>query len=159
MNEQEKLLRETLGDDVVSLPERARNLEPLFPLRQIWPDVVENLKYLLTQAGEHKLAATVGDLQVFDRCRCGSEDCATVYVQPRPVGAFGEGHQNIVFWNADTVDLDTGARIGDTLEYPMTEHTTILDVVGETIMCIEILGDVNSASRLITALPEPDSAE
>jgi hypothetical protein len=41
----------------------------------------------------------------------------------------------------------------------MTENTTILDVVGETIMCIEILGDMKSAGRLIAALPEPDSAE
>jgi hypothetical protein len=55
--------------------------------------------------------------------------------------------------------IHTGERIGDTLGFPMTENTTILDIVDDTIMAIEILGDGDSATRLIAALPEPDSAE
>ena len=159
MSEEEKLLRQLFGDEVVERPERARNLDPLFPLSQIWPDFGQRLKNMLTQAGENKLAATVNDLEVFDRCRCGSDDCATVYTKPRPLGSYGDAHRNIVFWNADMVNLETGERNGDISDYPTAEFTTILDVVGDAIMCIEILSDLEGRRRLIEALPDSDPSD
>jgi hypothetical protein len=60
-------------------PKPPINTQPLFPLGEIWPDVVERLKNLLLETGELSHAATLEGLQVYDRCRCGSDDCATVY--------------------------------------------------------------------------------
>jgi hypothetical protein len=129
----------------------AINSHPLFPLRDIWPDVIERLQSLLIDAGEHELAATVPDLQVYDRCRCGSGHCATVYTLPRPVGAYGPGHRNVVFWDADPVDLDTGKRLG---VRPIAEYMTVLDVIPAGIACIEILEDRESRRSLVAALPD-----
>ena len=144
MDEREKLLREICVEDAnafVETRERAINTVPLFPLRQILPDVVERLKSLLTEDGKLELAASVEDLQVYDRCRCGTDYCATVYTQPRPSSGYGPNHRNLVFWNPDT------------------EHTTIIDVVDSGIACIEILDDHDSRDRLTAALPEDTPTE
>ena len=162
MDEREKLLRKIFGEgdvDKVEPPERPINRQPLFPLRQIWPDVVDRLKNLLTESGEIELATTVEGLEVYDRCRCGSDHCATVYTKPRPSGGFGPGHRNIVFWNANTIDLDTRMRVGDTSTAPTTEYTTILDVVQDEIRCIEILYDHESRRRLLAALPDSETIQ
>jgi hypothetical protein len=60
----------------------------------------------------------------------------------------------LVYWNPDTIDLDTGARAGDTSFAPTTTYTTILDIVDGSIACIEILGDQESHRLLIAALPD-----
>jgi len=160
MDERERLLREIFGksidDDIVESPQPPVNTQPLFALREIWPDVVDRLRRLLTEAGELELAATVEGLQVFDRCRCGADYCATVYTRPRPSGGFGPTHRNVVFWNPDTIDLDTQVRVGDTDTSPTTEYTTILDVVNNEIACIEILDDKESRRRLLVALPDTE---
>lgn len=154
MDERERLLKEILGDNGSDEPaERPINTRPLFKLRKLWPDVVARLKALLAGAGEIHLAETVGDLWVFDRCDCGAPCCATVYTQPRPTGGFGSGHRNIVFWNPDTVDLDTGKTAAEQGVSPTTKFTTILDVVDGHIMCIEILDDPESRGRLRAAFP------
>ena len=65
MDERETLLREICGEDAnafVETRERAINTVPLFPLRQILPDVVERLKHLLTEDGKLELAASVEGL-------------------------------------------------------------------------------------------------
>ncbi len=160
MDPREELLREIFGDN--SVVERTRgpiNTRPLFPLNEIWPDVSRQLKALLADAGECQLASTVEDLWVYDRCRCGADFCATVYTQPRPTHGYGSGHRNIVFWNAGTVDLDTGKTVAEMSISPTTEFTTILDVVGDEIRCIEILNDTESRHRLIAALPEPAGSQ
>jgi hypothetical protein len=155
MDERERLLREIFGEDSLDEHiERPINTRPLFRLTAIWPDVVARLKTLLTQAGESQLAETVEDLWVFDCCDCGADYCATVYTQPRPRGGFGPGHRNIVFWNPNTVDLDTRKTVAEQGIYPTTEFTTILDVVDGNIMRIEILDDHESRSRLIAAFLE-----
>ena len=162
MDEREKLLREIFREedvDKVEPPARPINKQPLFPLRQIWPDVVDRLKNLLTESGEIELAATVEGLEVYDRCRCGSDHCATVYTKPRPSGGFGPGHRNVVFWNANTIDLDTRLRVGDTSTAPTTKYTTILDVVDGEIRCIEILYDHESRRRLVAALPDVETIQ
>jgi hypothetical protein len=155
MDERERLLREIFGDNSSDeRTERPINTRPLFQLREIWPDGVARLKTLLRQAGESQLAETVEGLWVFDRCDCGADYFATVYTQPRPRGGFGPDHRNIVFWNPDTVDLDTGKTVAEQGIYPTTKFTTILDVCDEIIMCIEILHDDESRGRLIAALPD-----
>jgi len=162
MDEKEKLLREIFGetvDDAVTVPEPPMNATPLFPLRQIWPEVLANLERLLAESGESKLAASVNSLMVFDRCRCGSDSCSSVYTKPRPTGGWGKPHRNLVFWNPDTIDLDTRQRIGDSGEWRTTEFTTILDVVGEEIAFIEILHDHERRRRLVEALPDVETAK
>ena len=78
------LLRKIFGgDEVVEDVPQPINTQPLFLLRQIWPEVIERLRMLLTETAEGSLASTISDLQVFDRCRCGQDDCATVYTKPR----------------------------------------------------------------------------
>jgi hypothetical protein len=162
MDEREKLLRKIFGEedvDMVEPPEPPINTHPLLPLRQIWPDVIDRLKNLLTEAGESELAATLEGLEAHDRCRCGADYCATVYTKPRPSGRFGPSHRNIIFWNADTIDLDTQLRVGDTSTAPTTEYTTILDLVDDEIRCIEILDDHESRRRLVAALPDPTTIQ
>ena len=157
MDERQRLLRAIFGgtgDDVAALPKREINTVPLFPLRQIWPDVVERIKRLLSADGELELAATVEGLEVFDRCRCGVDYCVTVYTQPRPNGGSRPNHRNIVYWNSNTLDLKTRRRMGDTSTSPTTELTTIIDVVDEAIAVIEVLDDHDSRHRLVAALPD-----
>lgn len=155
MDERERLLQEIFGDDA-GVPSRQRpiNTEPLFKLRDIWPEAIAHLTALLLQAGEDVLAATVDDLQVFDRCFCGADHCATVYTRPRPKGGFGPTHRNIAFWPPNAVSLDTGKAIRKTGPYPTTEYMTILDVVDNQIACIEILNANESRRRLVAALPD-----
>lgn len=161
--EAERLLRKMFGDESrdseANRPRRPINTEPLFLLREIWPDVVARLNALLTDAGQPKLAATVETLEVFDRCRCGADFCATVYTQPQPSGAYGPTHRNLVFWNPNTVCLDTGRRIAETCKGPIAPHTTILDVVNGQIMCIEIHGDYETRQRLVAALPDDETSQ
>jgi hypothetical protein len=127
------------------------NTTPFFPLRDVLPDVVDRLQKLLTEAGEHELAAAVPGLQVFDRCRCGADHCATVYTLPKPNGAYGDGHRNIAFWPKDVINVETGERLQG---QPAAEYMTILDVIPEGIACIEILYGAESRCRLVAALPD-----
>jgi hypothetical protein len=155
MDSREELLRQIFGDDIFENAKLPMNTHPLFPLKDMWPDVIDRLRNLLTEAGELELAATVDGLWVFDRCRCGAEYCATIYTKPRPSSGYGPNHRNVVFWNPNTVDLDAGKTVGEMCTYPTTQYTTILDVVNNEIACIEILGDHDSRSRLLAALPDP----
>ena len=162
MDERETLLRESLGEDgkpSIEPPKPPINTQPLFLLRKIWPNVIALLKSLLTEAGEIELAGTVEGLEVYDRCRCGADYCATVYTKPRPSGSFGPDHRGIVFVNADTTDFDTQLRVADTSTAPTTKYETILDVVNGEIHCIEILEDHESRRRLVAALPDPETIQ
>ena len=145
MDEREELLRENLGEGPNAPevegedPKRPINTTPLFPLRTIWPDVLDYLQMLLIQAGEHQLAATVDTLQVYDRCRCGAD----LHVQPRPTkgNGYGPRHRNIVLYPPGCTNLDTGLTIEQEVPRCVTaQYMTILDVVadergGEKIAC------------------------
>jgi hypothetical protein len=162
MDAPQKPLKEVFdkdGNPLVEPPERAINTVPLFPLRQILPAVVERLKHLLTEGGEAELAATVEGLQVYDRCPCGSDYCTTVYTKPRRSGGDGPSHRTVVFWNSDTIGLDTVVRAGYASKSPRAEFTTIIDVIDDGIARIEILDDHDSRRRLIAALPDEGTAE
>ena len=128
-------------------------MQPPFPLRNIWPEVIDRLRNLLTESGELDLAAGVDGLRVYDRCRCAEDECVMVHTQPRSNRACGPTHRTVVFRGGKPMDLDPGKKVRDT-------STTIVDVVDDVIVCIEILGDRESRKRLIVALPDlPEAAK
>jgi hypothetical protein len=162
MNENENPLNESFadtGNDSRDPPKREINTMPLFPLRQILPDVVDRLKNLLAEDGELDLAVTVEGLLVYDRCWCGADYCAMVHTQPRPRGRFPLDRRTIVFWNSKTIDETMRLSLGDSSIAPTTEFTTIIEVEDEAIALIEILDDHESRRRLVAALPGEDTAE
>jgi hypothetical protein len=126
---------------------------PVAPLREIWPEVVDVLPNLLADAGEAALAATVAELVVFDRCRCGAYYCATAYTRPRPTAGFGPSHRNVAFYPPSMLSLDTG-QSAEQDGLATSPYLISLDVVDEEIACIEVLYDDDCRQRLIAALPE-----
>jgi len=87
-------------------------------LRECLPELAAELESLLRNDNEMELAEQVQSLQIVDRCRCDSRSCATIYNVPKPNGAWRGNHRNVV--------LDT-------------EGLTVLDVLDERIVCIEML--------------------
>jgi hypothetical protein len=97
------------------------------------PELAEELRQLLKAAGETELAQTGDGLHIVDRCHCGDDFCATFYTQPKPQGAYGTGHRNI--------DLES------------ENGMIILDVVNETIACVEVLYRDEVRNALLSLLP------
>lgn len=104
-----------------------------FSLVDQFPELASELGELLQGNGEERLAQTIGDLSVVDRCRCGDEFCATMYTLPRPLGAWGEGHRNAAL-NPQKGFL-------------------IVDVVHERIAEIEVLYRDEIRTRLLALMP------
>ena len=102
-------------------------------LREVLPGLAGELETLLRSDDEPELASQIGSLEVVDRCRCGSDSCATIYNVPKPKGAYGPTHRNIV------------------LRVP--EGMTVLDVVEEKIVCIEILDRDEITAQVLSLLP------
>ena len=88
-------------------------------LSRVLPVLAQEIEELLEKQNEPKLAAQVASLTIVDRCRCGEDFCAAFYVEPKPKGAYGQGHR--------CVDLEPEAGM------------IILDVVHDRIMQIEVL--------------------
>lgn len=84
-------------------------------LRELEPYVVSDLKSLLMQAGEVILAAQVEELVILERA--DHSHGSDFYMVPRPNGRWGPNHR--------TLGLRPGAL-----------H---IDVVGNQIVCVEIL--------------------
>ena len=97
------------------------------------PALAAELRQLLTENGEIKLAEQVPGLMILDRCRCGDDFCATFYTQPKPNGAYGPGHRNVAL--------------------APEEGMLILDVVGQEIACVEVLYRNEIRQKLQAALP------
>jgi hypothetical protein len=131
-------MRETPDEIYERILDEPINTEPLFLLRDIWPDVVERLKALLIADGELDLAATVEGLQVYDRCRCGADYCAMVDSKPRMRGGRGPTHRTLSFWNSDKINPAIRVRYREARRSPTTQYLTILEVVDEEIVLIEI---------------------
>jgi hypothetical protein len=104
-----------------------------FQLAEEFPKLASELSELLKRGGEEQLAGTVAGLSVVDRCRCGDDFCATMYIAPRPCGAWGKGHRNVA------LDPETGFLI--------------LDVLHERIVEIEVLYRDEIRERLLTLMP------
>jgi hypothetical protein len=88
---------------------------------------------LRTLAEPESIATSVAGLRIVDRCRCGVRSCATFYTEPRPKGAYGPGHRNVM------LDPRRGMLI--------------LDVVDDRIVCVEALDLADLAKRLRAAVP------
>ncbi len=102
-------------------------------LSEVLHDLVQELASRLTEQGHTGLAAQVDDLRLFDRCRCEDDFCATFYTAPRPSGAWGPGHENVVLDEA--------------------EGLVVLDVVNGPCVCVEVLDRTDVKERLKRVLP------
>ncbi|MFE7406475.1 hypothetical protein [Isoptericola sp. NPDC057559] len=85
-----------------------------------WPVFAEELRAALIAEGEEELAASVGDLEVAERCDCGDDLCQSFFTGPAPDGPWGPGLRNL--W----------------LEPPWPEML-IVDVVDDVIRYVEVL--------------------
>ncbi len=97
------------------------------------PQLADELQGLLQEHNESELAAQVPTLRIVDRCRCGDDFCATFYTQPKPDGAYGPGHRNVLLLPK--------------------KGWLILDVVLDRIMCVEVLYRDEIRDDLRTILP------
>jgi hypothetical protein len=150
-------MRETPDEIYERILDEPINTEPLFLLRDIWPDVVERLKILLMEDGGPELAATVEGLQVYDRCDCGADYCSIVHTKSRTRGEGGPTHRTLNFSQREGTYLGRRGSIGNRRKSPTTKYLTILEVVNEEIVLIEILDDHESRRALITALPDKET--
>src|SRR5579862_9184726 len=95
-------------------------------LADVIPGLAEELKTLLAKSDFSDVVDQVDHLRIIDRCQCGEDSCATFYVVPRPIGAWGAGHENV------SLDAENGFLI--------------LDLVNRKIVCVEVL-DRNGVKR------------
>ena len=109
---------------------QGKEKQPL--LTNILPEFASELRQLLIESGETKLAEQVPGLMIFERCRCGDDFCATFYTQPKPDDAYGLGHRNVAL--------------------APEEGMVILDVVAAEIACIEVLDRKDVREKLDEAL-------
>ena len=105
--------------------------EPL--LQEVLPEFTDELRALLKKDELIQLVGQVASLRIVDRCRCGEESCASFYTVPKPEGAWGAGHENIV--------LDAG------------EWMLVLDTVGGKIVHVEILDRADIRGQLLRQIP------
>jgi hypothetical protein len=102
-------------------------------LREVLPGLASELEALLRTDDELELASQIASLTVVDRCRCDLDSCATIYNVPKPEGAWGPTHRNIV------------------LDVP--EGMTVIDVLDEKIVCIEILDRDEMTEQVLSLFP------
>jgi hypothetical protein len=104
---------------------------PLFS--EVLPELAEEVERLLLESDEKELVTQVPALRIVERCRCGDDFCSTFYVQPKPEGAYGPDHRNVV------LDPPRGMLV--------------LDVVGNKIACIEVLYRDDIREKLHSTFP------
>ena len=102
-------------------------------LQEVLPGLASELEVLLRSDDESELASQIASLTVVDRCRCDVDSCATIYTVPKPEGAWGSTHRNIV------------------LDVP--EGMMVLDVLDERIVCIEILDRDEITEQVLSLFP------
>jgi hypothetical protein len=90
-------------------------------VREVFPELVDELVQLLEEEGERELAICVRDVRVIGECGCGDDLCQSIRTSDHPGGQpYGPGHRCVPLLPSS----------GD----------LILDVVNGRIMYIEILG-------------------
>jgi hypothetical protein len=102
-------------------------------LKDVAPELVDELQQLLSQEGASALATQVPDLRIVDRCRCGDHFCATFYTIARPKGPFGPGHYTIALSPQDGM--------------------LNVDVVGSQIVQVEVLFRDELRNKIHVAAP------
>ena len=100
-------------------------------LVHILPDLAKELENVLFEMGEYKLARTVDQLEVVERCRCGDSECATIYTKEETAWK-GKPIKHLV---------------------PGCDGLYEVDVYDGSIVCIEILERDDVAQILNEVLP------
>ncbi|WP_283135150.1 hypothetical protein [Rhizohabitans arisaemae] len=88
-------------------------------VRELFPDLINELIACLREEEEEQLAVHAWDLRFYQGCECRDDFCQSFYTAEPPDGAFGPGHRNVALIPAR----------GD----------LILDVVRGRIMYVEVL--------------------
>jgi hypothetical protein len=101
-------------------------------LYDVAPELCAELHALLLEKGEGSLAVQVDQLQIVDRCRCGDDFCSTFHTAPYKV-PYGPGHFTVA------LDAETGMLN--------------IDVVGNKIVCVEVLYREDIRAKIHAALP------
>ena len=127
------LLRKLFGEEGPAEPERPRNQTPLFQLSAVLPEFAAETRRTLIQCGEAELAKQVDDLWIYDRCRCGGEECATIYTS--------------------TGEEPTSGCRGTGGHMPDAKGYVLIDVCNERIICIETLSYPEFVKALTELLP------
>jgi hypothetical protein len=102
-------------------------------LKELLPELADDLIAQFERDGEHQLAAQVSSLPIIDRCRCGDDFCATFYTAPKPKDAWGVGHE--------TIPLDA------------EDGYLNVDVVEGKIVSIEVLYRDEIREKLLSHMP------
>jgi hypothetical protein len=100
---------------------------------EVFPEFAAELEGLLQAEGEEALAKQVAALRIVERCQCGDDFCSTIYTTPKPKGAWGPNHRNVL----------PEAKSG----------MIILDVVDDKIAEIEILNRDEIREKLNRVVP------
>lgn len=94
-------------------------MEPRPFLHERLPELARELEQNLNAEGENFLAGSIQTLRIHSACECSDITCGSFYTGPKPDGAFGPGHRNIL--------LDP------------TKGMMILDVVDDVIRYVELI--------------------
>src|ERR1035441_583356 len=128
----EDLLRSIFGGEGPAAPRPPRTGTPPFQLSRALPEFAAETRRMLLRCDETALANQVDELWIYDRCRCGMEECATVYTAAEAVP--GTGQRGI------------GGGFQDT-------GYVLIDVSNERIVCIETLFYPEFVKALTELLP------
>jgi hypothetical protein len=93
------------------------------------PEFSRELRDLLIAAGEPALAAQVDRLEIVAKCGCNDDFCASFYTARKPFERYGEWRRSV--------------------EVQPTEGMILLDVLGDTIIFIEVLYRDDVRAKLI----------
>ncbi|MFJ8443485.1 hypothetical protein [Kitasatospora griseola] len=95
--------------------------EPEYPMvRDVFPELVDDLGALLEAEGEQELAVGARELCLVAQCDCGDDFCQGLRTAPHPPGRpYGPGHR--------------------CLPLPATSGTVVLDVVSDRSMYVELI--------------------
>ena len=120
----EDLLRSIFGDEGPAEPRRPRNGTPLFQLSRALPEFAAETRRILVRCDEAALADQVDELWIYDRCRCGMKECATVYTADTAAEMLqGPGYRGVGGGFTDTgfvlIDVSNERIVSiETLFYP-----------------------------------------
>jgi hypothetical protein len=132
MNHAVDLLRSIFGDEGPAEPRPPRNGTPLFQLSRALPEFAVETRRMLLRCEEAALADQVDDLWIYDRCRCGMKECATVYTSAETLQR--PGYRGV------------GGGFTDT-------GYVLIDVINERIVSIETLWYPEFVKALTELLP------
>jgi hypothetical protein len=93
------------------------------------PEFSRELRGLLIAAGKPVLAAQVDRLEIVAKCSCNDDFCGSFYTARKPFERYGQERR--------------------TLEVQPPQGMILLDVVGDTIVFIEVLYRDDVRSKLI----------